>query len=325
MWETVGRTAPDTRGERDGDDPPQPFVPLPRDLPNPREAARTVFDGMADLYDAARPGYPADVVAELVELCHVGPSSTVLEIGAGTGQLTRSLAPSGGRMLCLEPGRSLAGRARKNLASFANVDVVETTFEQFVGPPGPFDLAVSATAFHWIDPSLSFAKVAKLLGRAGHLVLITNVHGAGGSQERIAGEVQRLHRRMAPEVGTWTFPTLAELEGRALAGGDIAAVWHRVERKFEEPPPVDGLFAPPQVFVHPWLATYSGRSYLDMLRSQSSYALMEPPRRERLFDELGQLIAARLGDEVTKQYITVLAVARKGDGTNVRDPAHQPG
>ena len=63
--------------------------------------------------------------------------------------------------------------------------------------------------------------------------------------------------------------------------------------------------------VYPWLATYDRQGYLEMLHSQSSYALMEPAKREELLGQLGELIDVRLLGTVTKQYITVLAVARR--------------
>ena len=290
---------------------PAPYFPLPPGLPDARQAARTVFDRIAGLYDAARPGYPASAIDELVERCGIDRTAAVLEVGCGTGQLTRSLAPLGFRIRALEPGTALAGRARAVLAGFPNVELATSTFEDAEERPSCYDLVVSATAFHWIDPSISFAKAARLLRPAGHLALLTNAHGAGGSQKRISVAVRDLHRRLAPEVGTWEFPAVEELEHAARGGGDIAAVWHRVERKFETPPVVDALFADPSVSVHPWTATYDRQGYLAMLGSQSSYALMDEARRTRLLGEIGELVDRDLGGIVTKQYVTVLAVAER--------------
>lgn len=290
---------------------PEPYLPLPSHLADPREAARKVFDRIAELYDAARPGYPAPAVAALAERSGLGPGSLVLEVGCGTGQLTRSLAELGLRVRCLEPGPALARRAASNLAEFPNVEIVESTFEGVDEEAGAFDLLVSATAFHWIDPNVSFPKAATLLRKAGFLGLLTNAHGAGGSQAEIAAEVQALHRELAPDVGAWAFPLLEQIEDAALAGGDIAAVWYRLERKFEQPPPVGDLFDPPFVAVYPWLAEYDTGSYLAMLASQSTYALMDPARRAPLLARIGDLVDGRLQGKVTKQYVTVLALAQR--------------
>ncbi len=46
-----------------------------------REWLRTTFDAAAELYDRVRPGYPPDLLDDLVALAHIGPSSRMLEIG----------------------------------------------------------------------------------------------------------------------------------------------------------------------------------------------------------------------------------------------------
>jgi SAM-dependent methyltransferase len=56
-----------------------------------REQRRSLFDGIAERYDATRRGYPAEVVDAVVATAAIGPGAAVLEIGCGTGQLTRQL------------------------------------------------------------------------------------------------------------------------------------------------------------------------------------------------------------------------------------------
>ncbi len=291
--------------------PAAPYIPLPTGLADPRSTAAGVFDRIAGLYDQGRPGYPPEAVAELVCLCGVDHSSRILEIGCGTGQLTRDLVASGAPIVCVEPGSSLAEVARANLSRWPNAGVVATSFEDFDAPNFSFDLVVSATAFHWVDPNVSYAKAAVLLSEGGRLALVTNTHSRGGTHtdERIAEPVRQLHRRLAPEVGDWYFPAAEEIQQRALSGGDIASVWARVERKLSEPPAVSRLFGPPTVKTYPWLATYDKDAYLAMLASHSSYALMDPVRRDELLGSIGALIDEQLAGTVTKEYVTVLAVA----------------
>ncbi|MGO9853875.1 MAG: class I SAM-dependent methyltransferase [Acidimicrobiales bacterium] len=288
-------------------------IPLPAGLSDPRSTARAVFDGIAALYDRARPSYPTRAVSELLDVCGVDGSSRILEIGCGTGQLTRHLAPTGAAIRCVEPGSALADIARANLAGFPNVDIATTTFEELEVSPRSYDVVVSATAFHWIDPSISFAKAADVLEPGGFLALMTNAHASGGSHtdERIAQPVRDLHRRIAPEVGDWTFATAEEIRRNAEAGGDIAAVWSRVDRRFSESPEVSSSFGSPMVKTYPWIVTYDRDPYLEMLATQSSYALMEPAQREELLSGIGGLIDEVLGGMVTKQYVAVLAVAQK--------------
>lgn len=214
-----------------------PYVPLPGGLTDPSGTARAVFDTIAESYDAARPGYPSGALDDLRRRCGLDAHSQVLEIGCGTGQATRDLAPVGAAIHCLEPGRALADLSRRNLASAGNVRVSTTAFEDLNEEPRSYDVIISATAFHWIDPALSFAKAARLLRSGGSLALLTNTHASGGNhtEEGFARGVRRLHRQLAPEIGSWTYPTVAELCERAQAGGDIAAVWSRIERKLAAP------------------------------------------------------------------------------------------
>ena len=141
---------------------------------------------------------------------------------------------------------------------------------------------------------------------------LTNAHSSGGTHTDpgIAEAIRALHGRLAPEVEDWTFADTASIQRHAAAGGDIAAVWARIERKLSEPPAISDLFEPPTVRTYPWLATYDTRSYLAMLASQSSYALIEPARRDELLRHIGQLIDALLGGVITKEYVTILAVAQ---------------
>jgi SAM-dependent methyltransferase len=291
----------------------EPYIPLPRGLANPRAQAGAVFGQFAGLYDEGRPGYPPEVFDELTRRCGLVREARVLEIGCGTGQATRDLAASGAAIRCVEPGAELAELARRNLADAPNVTIETTTFEAAHGQPGSYDIVVSATAFHWIDPHVSFVKAARLLRPGGSLALLTNAHGAGGTHtdQRIAQPIRELHRRLAPQVGDWAFPSAEVLRERAQAGGDIAAVWARVERKLADPRPVGHLFDPPAVFLYPWLARYDRDHYLTMLASQSSYALLDPERRARLLDGIGRLVDEHLNGLVTKQYVTVLAIARR--------------
>ncbi len=228
------------------------YIPLPAGLENPRESARTTFDRSAAVYAAVRPNYPAEAIAELISRCALGPASRVLEIGCGTGQATWDVATSGCTMRCLEPGPELARIARQNLTSCPNVEIVVSTFEEADEEPGSYDAVVSATAFHWVDPALGYPKAARLLRPDGALALLSNVHVGGGTQDQLSRDVQALHRRIAPEVGSWTFPSVEAIRGRAEGGGDIAAVWSRIERKFADAPVVGDLFEPPWVSTYPW-------------------------------------------------------------------------
>ena len=82
-----------------------------------------VFNEVPELYDRIRPGYPDELLADLVTITGLDDGSSVLEVGCGTGQATRSLAALGCTVTAIEPGPGMAALARQRLAPFGNVDV----------------------------------------------------------------------------------------------------------------------------------------------------------------------------------------------------------
>jgi len=132
-----------------------------------RTKLRAVFDEAALLYDEVRPGYPEELFDDVVSLSGVPPGGRILEIGCGMGQATVPLARRGYRMLCVELGENLAAVARRNLAAYPRAEVQVGPFEEWQPQEVPFDLAVSATAFHWLDPEVAYPRVADALREAG--------------------------------------------------------------------------------------------------------------------------------------------------------------
>ncbi len=136
-----------------------------------RRRQRTLFDAVAQLYGATRPGYPAGIVEFLAATAGVGPGSSVLEVGCGTGQLTADLARYGFNLTAIDIGPAMIATAREALADAA-VLFRACSFEDFAAADSSFDLIVSATAFHWIDPEVRFSKSARLLRPGGWLALL---------------------------------------------------------------------------------------------------------------------------------------------------------
>ena len=74
-----------------------------------------VFDGIAELYDARRSGYPSEIVAVAVGLAGLGIGSRVVEVGSGTGKLTEELVACGLRVDAVDPGRKMIELARRRV------------------------------------------------------------------------------------------------------------------------------------------------------------------------------------------------------------------
>src|SRR5215213_8753547 len=165
-----------------------------------RNRLRTTFDEAASLYDEVRPGYPEDLFDDVISLSGIEPGGRILEIGCGTGQATVPFASRGYRILCVELGENMATVARRNLEGYPNAEVRTGAFEDVSLQEGAFDLAISATAFHWLDPAAAYPKVARALRDGGSLALFWNVHVHSDASEGFFEAAQRIYEREAPEI-----------------------------------------------------------------------------------------------------------------------------
>ena len=127
------------------------------------------FDGHAERYDRARPGYPEALVDDVLAFAGLAPGERALEIGCGTGQATEAFAARGLPMLCLEPGPRLAARARTRLAPHTAVEVAEATFEDWPLEAEGFGLVLAARSLHWVAPRARYRKTARALRPGGVL------------------------------------------------------------------------------------------------------------------------------------------------------------
>ncbi|MFG2235780.1 hypothetical protein ACGFNX_38250 [Streptomyces sp. NPDC048723] len=70
-------------------------------------ASSQVFGEVAELYDAARPGYADALAAEVLAYADPG-GRTAVEVGAGTGKATVAFAALGTPVVCIEPDPRMA-------------------------------------------------------------------------------------------------------------------------------------------------------------------------------------------------------------------------
>ena len=141
--------------------------------PNPHDLGR-VFNEVPELYDRVRPGYPDELFADLVAVTGTDDRSSVLEVGCGTGQATRSLGALGFPMTALEPGAEMAELARQRLADLGNVTIEVSAFEEWDGRGARFDVIAAASSWHWVDPAVGWQRARDLQG--GIAAAIIHVH-----------------------------------------------------------------------------------------------------------------------------------------------------
>ncbi|MGH8826042.1 MAG: class I SAM-dependent methyltransferase [Jiangellaceae bacterium] len=126
------------------------------------------FGGVADLYERARPGYPDDAVAWMTG----GTPIRVLDLGAGTGKLTRSLAEAGHDVVAVEPSQAMLAQLQ---ATLPRVEAFPGSAESIPLPDASVDVVTVAQAFHWFDQAAALPEIARVIRPGGHLSLIWNL------------------------------------------------------------------------------------------------------------------------------------------------------
>ena len=123
------------------------------------------FGAAARLYDARRPGYPNQLIADLLSR----GAQRVLDVGAGTGIASRQLLDNGADVLAVEPDPRMAEIAKEK-----GISVEMGTFENWDPANRNFDLVVFGQSFHWVNPSVALPKIHALLSTDGQLALMWN-------------------------------------------------------------------------------------------------------------------------------------------------------
>ncbi|MBD2610941.1 MAG: class I SAM-dependent methyltransferase [Nostoc sp. ZfuVER08] len=260
-----------------------------------RSQLRTTFNQVALLYDRVRPGYPEALFDDVVSLSRINPEGRILEIGCGTGQATVPFARLGYPILCIELGKNLATVAQKNLAAYSQVEVRNTAFEDWVIEENAFDLVISATAFHWLDPTIAYKKTALALRSKGAIALFWNEHVYSDASNGFFEEVQKLYQSLAPELVKDDEPPLREKKVPNKTG--------EIEQT--------GLFGEVTYRSYRWDATYNTANYLGLLNTYSGHLNLDSLKKERFFDAIAQLIDTKFNGEITKGYLTTLYVAHR--------------
>jgi SAM-dependent methyltransferase len=271
-------------------------------MPEPiRRHLGRVFNEIPELYDRVRPGYPDQMFADLVAIAGVDKESSVLEVGCGTGQATRSLAALGCPVTAVEPGAALGAIARQRLADHGNVTVETSTFEEWDDRGRRFDVLVSASAWHWVDPSIGWPRAHDVLRPGGWMALLSHIVVRRPGEPEVYAETADLHERFSPGNPGWGHPPLEEVVGATEVG------WGLLGEDSGD------LFGPVIARWYPTVQWFDGQGFADLLRSTSLYQDLDRDAREPLLDAIAERIRTRMGDRASRRYLSVLRVGQRAD------------
>mgnify|MGYP003681955346 CR=1 FL=1 len=257
------------------------------------KASRKIFDQIAKDYDEVRPGYPEELIEDIVSISRIPKGGRILEIGCGTGQVTIPFAKRGYHMICLDVGKEMAALAAKKCQKYLRGRVYPISFEEWEPEVNSFDLVISATAFHWIPPEISYPKVAQVLKDSGYIAIFWNFHPT--PYTGFFQAVQRIYQSVVPE---WKDP------GKGPSTEDkIKSTENYINKT--------GLFEKVLVKRYYWTKVYTADQYIQLLNTYSNHRCLNRKRRERLFNDVRALIEDKYGGRIIRPYLTVLYIAKK--------------
>jgi SAM-dependent methyltransferase len=124
-----------------------------------------------DAYERGRPTYPLEAVAWLVAELRIGPETTVVDVGAGTGKFTAQLVPTGATIVAVEPIDAMRAMLKANLPA---VTARPGTAERLPLETASANAIVAAQAFHWFNIPAAAAEFHRVLRTGGRLGVIWN-------------------------------------------------------------------------------------------------------------------------------------------------------
>ena len=226
------------------------------------------FGAAADAYERGRPSYPGEAIDWLLP----AGARRVLDLGAGTGKLTRQLRERGLDVVAVEPS---AGMRDRLAASLPGITLLDGAAESIPLADHSVDAVVVAQAWHWMDPSRALPEVARVLTAGGRLGLVWNIRDE--REDWLAQLGRLLHRRGEENDG-------------------------------DPAPAVDAPFAPLQRHDVPWDYRVTPDALVDLVASRSYVITLPDPRRRALLAEVRELIdthpALAGRPEVVVPYVT---------------------
>ena len=139
---------------------------------SPKEAPPDAFGRAAREYELGRPEWPGELLDRIAVDLGLGPKSEVLDLGAGTGKLTRALVPRFERVVAVEPDDSMRAVLEEVVPG---ADSRRGNAEAIPLDDDEVDAVFSAEAFHWFATRATVSELERVLRPGGGLAVFWNI------------------------------------------------------------------------------------------------------------------------------------------------------
>jgi SAM-dependent methyltransferase len=239
------------------------------------------FELVADVYERARPEYPPEAVAWIADRLDLQAGRTVLDLGAGTGKLTRALVATGAHVIAVEPGEAMLAQL---VRAVPEAEAVHGAAEDIPLPDARVDVVTVGQAFHWFRHDEALPELHRVLRPQGGISLVWNSRDQEAPLQRdltdLIAPLFPPDRPDGPDGGSWAQP---------LAESDLFEALD--ERRFR------------------FVQTLDADTLVDRISSISFVAASALEERLTLEQRVREIVAAH-GGTVDFPYVTVVYVSR---------------
>jgi SAM-dependent methyltransferase len=239
------------------------------------------YERVASEYEHGRPGYAPEAVARIVREFSLGPGSSVLDLGAGTGKLTRMLAERELQVTALDSSPEMLARLRVVVPA---ARALEAVAESIPLPAASVDAVTAAQAFHWFDAQSALTEIHRVLRSGGGVAFVWNQRDESDPIQALLAELTDPPERTTPRG--WKLD-MASLVSESRLFGPVSSA----EFRHVQPTSPDKLLA--------------------RLRSSSFVASLPPSQRLSAERRLRDGISQQHGPVTRIAFATVVHLARR--------------
>jgi protein-L-isoaspartate O-methyltransferase len=265
------------------------------------EQKKVWYSTAAEAYNKTRPNYPQKLINRVIELTQLPPNGKILEIGCGPGIATIAFAKLGFSVVCIEPNQEFCQIARQNCAAYSNVEIINTSFEEWEVETGKFDAVLAATSIHWVPREIRYQKTSEALKENAFLIFLWNV---------VFQPEYELYQQLRDIYLTYA-PSLAEYEDKRLEHEKLKGIGNGIIHFGQEI--IDsGKFKDLIYEKIAWQTTYNTDDYLLLLSSLSQYIIgLDSQNKDSFFEELWEKIENKFAGNINFSLLSAFQIAKK--------------